>query len=192
MLAVDHDGHLGLDGKAGRFDVDPAQVLAVDRVDLGGDVGRGGVTHRRLDDLGEVELEQVGVVLAFLGEAGVVGVEPEHGAVVGDADQQGSAGRRVEECGDGLERGRLEWLEDLAAVGVGAERRLVLDRRGLSCGQQVADRDPLLAGDLGGGVGAGEGGADQLAEQLRVVEQLVGEVFVGLGHVEHGASKKSP
>lgn len=61
-------------------------------MDLGGYVGRGGVAHGGLDDLGEVELEPVGVVLALLGEAGVVGVETHHGAIVGHSDQKGASG----------------------------------------------------------------------------------------------------
>jgi len=90
--------------------VDPAEGSAVDGVDLGRDVGGGGSADGIEDRLGEGELEEIGVVLVVLAEGGVVGLEPEDAADIGDTDQEGAAFSAVEERSDRLQHGGLDRL----------------------------------------------------------------------------------
>ncbi len=53
----------GVGGEPGRINLHPADVVAVDVMDLGPYVGGSGVAHRRGDDVGEVLLKPVPRVL---------------------------------------------------------------------------------------------------------------------------------
>src|SRR6266496_5205306 len=140
LALVAGDGDLGLDREGARADVDAADVLAVDRVDLDSRVAGGCLAQRGDEDVRQVELEQVPVVLARLPQGGVVAVQTDDGAVVGHADEQRAAVGAVQERGDGLDRRGLQRLVLLAAL-PGPQRRLVLEVLGLPVrAEQLADR----------------------------------------------------
>jgi hypothetical protein len=83
--------------------VDSAEILAADLQDLLTNVRRRCHADRVDDDLVEVEVKQVAVVLAVFSQRGVVRLEAEDRAVVGDPDEQRPALPAVEERGYGLE-----------------------------------------------------------------------------------------
>ena len=97
-----------------------AYRLALDDRRLRIDARRGAVAEAVAHGLGEVAQELVVVVQAVV-------VDAEHGAVVGDADQEVAA-LGVEERGDGLERGVRDVLVILAVL-LQVQRRLDLNSR---------------------------------------------------------------
>ena len=68
--------HRSVDGEPGGVNLHPADVVAVDVVQLRSHVGDRRIAHRGGDDVGEVLLEPVPWVLVLLGTAGVVAVQP--------------------------------------------------------------------------------------------------------------------
>ena len=134
-----------------------------------------------------MEPEPVAVVLAGLVQRGVVAGEAVDGAVVGDADEQRAALPAVEERGDRLERRRLEGLVDLAGVGPGAQRRLVLEVVVLTAGaEQLADRAVLLVSDPGLALDQWWRRPDgRSVARSSVVEELERDLLVAVEPVEH-------
>src|SRR5260370_25641003 len=113
-----------VDGPGRRLDVDAADVVTVDAVDLRCDPGGSGRAHRFLDEIAEMELEPVGIVLAFTAQRLEVVLQADQAAVVGDTDHQGASVAAVEEGRDGLERRCTKSLVTPAFLEIPLQRRL--------------------------------------------------------------------
>src|SRR5260370_41977331 len=107
-----------VDGPGRRLDVDAADVVTVDAVDLRCDPGGSGRADRLLDEIAEMELEPVGIVLAFTVQRLEVVLQANHAAVVGDTDHKSASVTAVGERSHGLGRRCAKRLVAPAFLGI--------------------------------------------------------------------------
>ncbi len=82
LIVLVDEGHSGIDGEPAGSDMDSAQIVAVDGVELDGEVARCDCSHRGHDDVDQMELKEVAIVFAIFGQRGVVIPESVNSAIV--------------------------------------------------------------------------------------------------------------
>src|SRR5712692_1291962 len=169
-----------VDGPGRRLDVDAADVVTVDAVDLRCDPGGSGRADRLLDEIAEMELEPVGIVLTFTVQRLEIVLQTDHTAVVGDTDHKSASVAAVEEGSDGLERRCAKGLIAPALLEIPFEGRLEFKVGILIAGEEVADRYLPLPGDPGSRVDLDRHTTRNLGTKLIIVEQGEAERLVTL------------
>src|SRR5260370_9597821 len=107
-----------VDGPGRRLDVDAADVVTVDAVDLRCDPGGSGRADRLLNEIAEMELEPVGIVLAFTAQRLEVVLQADQAPVVGDTAHTSASLAAVEKPRAGLGRSRANGLVPPAVLDV--------------------------------------------------------------------------